>query len=318
MPTGSRNRWAQSGVSPSNAAPPLALRRVLLIVNPGARRAARVSKRVVEEMERAGVQCETAFTSAPAHATDLARQRSAGFDAVFTLGGDGTAMEVITALAGNGPPVGILPGGTGNILVRSLGIPLNVRHAVRALVHGRETRLDLGRLGDGRHFAIGVGIGIDEAMIAGASRAMKKRTGVLAYVWSALTAGWRLEQFHVKLTVDGTVHEMRASQVMIVNLGTVVSGLITFGPGIGYDDGLLNACVYSPKNIFAAVRIFSGMLRGTVGTDPHAFVVAGKHFRIETDPPRRAQADGELLGMTPIEVTVEPGAARLLVPVVHA
>jgi diacylglycerol kinase (ATP) len=264
------------------------------------------------------VHCDTAFTTAPAHATELARQRGADVDAVFTLGGDGTAMEVITALAGGGPPVGILPGGTGNILVRSLGIPLRVDDAVSALLRGRETRLDLGRLGDGRHFAIGLGIGIDEAMIAGASRAMKKRTGVLAYVWSALNAGWRLEQFHVKLTVDGTVHEMRASQVMIVNLGSVVGGLITFGPGIGYADGMLNACVYSPRNIIAAVRIFSGMLRGTVGTDPHAFVAAGRHFRIETDPPRRAQADGELLGMTPVEVTVEPGAARLLVPSIHA
>ena len=301
----------------SQSSAPLALRRVLLIVNPGARRAARVSKHVVEEFANAGVDCDATFTTAPAHATDLARQRGRDYDAVFTLGGDGTAMEVITALAGDGPPVGILPGGTGNILVRSLGIPLRVDAAVSALLHGRETRLDLGRLGDGRHFAIGLGVGIDEAMIAGASRAMKKRTGVLAYVWSALQAGWRLEQFHVKLTVDGTVHEMRASSVIIANLGSVVSGLITFGPGIGHDDGLLNACVYSPKSIFGAVRIFSGMLRGNVHDDPHAFIIAGRHFRVETDPPRRAQADGELLGMTPVEVTVEPGAARLLVPRSH-
>jgi diacylglycerol kinase (ATP) len=303
-------------VSPSNAPP--ALRRVLLIVNPGARRAARISKHVVEEFQLAGVHCDTAFTTAPAHATELARQRGPEYDAVFTLGGDGTAMEVITALAGSGPPVGILPGGTGNILVRSLRIPLRVNDAVKTLLHGRETRLDLGRLGDGRHFAIGLGIGIDEAMIAGASRAMKKRTGVLAYVWSALHAGWRLEQFHVKLTVDGKVHEMRASSVIVANLGSVVGGLITFGPGIGHDDGLLNACVYSPRSVFGAVRIFSGMLRGNVEADPHAFIVAGRHFRIETDPPRRAQADGELLGMTPIEVTVEPAAARLLVPQRHA
>ena len=303
-------------MSPTDA--PLALRRVLLIVNPGARRAAQVAQQAVAEFDRAGIQCEATFTTAPEHATQLARERGSGVDAVFTLGGDGTAMEVITALAGSGPPVGILPGGTGNILVRSLRIPLKVNAAVAALVNGREVRLDLGRLGDGRHFAIGLGIGIDEAMIAGASRAMKKRTGVLAYVWSALQAGWRLEQFHVKLTVDGKVHEMRASSVIIANIGSVVSGLITFGPGIGHDDGLLNACVYSPKSIFGAVRIFSGMLRGTVDADPHAFIIAGRHFRVETDPPRRAQADGELLGMTPIEVTVEPSAARLLVPSTHA
>jgi YegS/Rv2252/BmrU family lipid kinase len=285
-----------------------------LIVNPAARRAVRAQYHAVRAFAHQHVHCDVLSTEAPGHATALAREHASGYDAVFTLGGDGTAMEVITALADRGPPVGILPGGTGNVLVRSLGIPLHVARAVHALLNGGEARIDLGRLQDGRHFAIGLGVGLDEAMMAGASPLMKKRIGYLAYFWSALKAGLRLENFLVRLTVDDKVYERRASSVLIANLGSVLGGLIRFGDGILYDDGVLHACVFSPNNVWDALRLFARMLRGTVHLDRHAFYVSGRHFRLETVPPRRTQADGELLEMTPVEITVRPLAARVLIP----
>lgn len=298
----------------SRDAPSGVVRRALLIVNPAARRARRKSEEAQRALTAEGFHVELVFTKAPGHATELARAHATEVDYVFTLGGDGTAMEAITALADGGPPVGVLPAGTANVLVRSLGIPLRVRRAVRALVRGEEIRLDLGRLQDGRHFAIGLGVGLDEAMIAGASPLMKKRIGFLAYFWSAFKAGLRLESFDMRLTVDGTVYERRASSVLIANLGSVLGGLIRFGDGILHDDGVLHACVYSPKNLWDALRIFTRMLRGTVHCDPCAFFVSGKRFRLETEPRRRAQADGELLEMTPLEIVTRPQAARLMIP----
>jgi diacylglycerol kinase (ATP) len=270
--------------------------------------------RAIDAFASAGVQCELVRTDAPGHATAIARERSAQFDAIFTLGGDGTAMEVMSALAGAGPPVGILPGGTGNVLVRSLGIPLDIARAVPVLLSGVEAVIDLGRLDDGRYFAIGLGVGLDESMIAGASTALKKRAGLVAYVWSAIRALLRLERFRVRLTVDGVLYEREAASVLIANLGEVLGGLIKFGTGIVHDDGVLHACVYSPDTIWDAVRIFVRMASGTASDDRCSLCVSGRHFRLETDPPRRAQADGELLGMTPLEVTVRPLAARLLIP----
>jgi diacylglycerol kinase (ATP) len=289
-------------------------RQVLLIVNPGARRAARARDAAVRAFERAGVACEVAVTERPGHATELARDRAAAVDVVFTLGGDGTAMEVITALADGGPPVAILPGGTGNILVRTFGIPLRVSRAVPVLLDGEEAHIDLGRLGDGRHFAIGVGVGLDEAMIAGATRVMKKRVGLWAYVMSATQALSRLDRFHVRLTVDGQVHEREVASLLIANLGAFLGGMVRLGDGIVHDDGLLHACLYSPRNRWDALRIFTRMMRGTAHLDPCTFYVPGKTFRIEAVPARRAQADGELLEMTPIDITVRPRAARLLIP----
>jgi len=290
------------------------VQRALLIVNPGARRAVRARDAAVRAFLSEGVECDVLVTEAAGHATELARSQARQYDAVFTLGGDGTAMEVIGALADGGPPVGILPGGTGNILVRSFGIPLRVGPAVTALLRGDEACIDLGRLQDGRHFAIGVGVGLDEAMIAGASPMMKKRVGLWAYVWSATKAVMRFDRFQVKLTVDGTVYEREVASLLIANLGAVLGGALRLGDGILYDDGLLHACLFSPRHRLDTIRIFTRMLLGTAHLDPRAFYVAGKEFRLETTPPRRAQADGELLDLTPIEISVRARAARLLVP----
>lgn len=288
--------------------------RALLIVNPGARRAVRARDAAMRAFEKAAVRCDVLLTERPGHATELVRARASDYDAVFTLGGDGTAIEVMTALADRGTPVGILPGGTGNVLVRAFGIPLRVSRAVPALLAGALAHIDLGRLSDGRHFAIGIGIGLDEAMIAGASPLMKKRVGLWAYVWAAMRALVRLDRFHVRLTVDGRVYEREVASVLVANLGSVLGGMMTLGEGIHHDDGLLHACLFSPRNRTDAMRIFTRMLRGTAHLDPCAFYVAGKEFRLESDPPRRAQADGELLDAMPLEISVRVRAATLLMP----
>lgn len=287
---------------------------VLLIVNPASRRGASRRQAAVREFARRGVACETVDTVAAGHAARIAMERAPDFDAVFSLGGDGTAMEVVGALAGSGKRVGILPGGTGNLIARTLGISLNVRRAVSSLVEGAEALVDLGLLADGRRFAFAAGIGVDAEMIANTPHRWKRRLGVLAYV---LTAGHRVlrrDTFRVRATVDGRLHECEASSVMVANFGTVLDRLITLGPDIREDDGLLDLCIFSPANGWQAVSIIWRMRRRDFRPTSYLRWVQGREFRIETDPPRVAQADGELLGVGPLEVTVEPLAARLLVP----
>ncbi|HEX7123122.1 MAG TPA: acylglycerol kinase family protein, partial [Gemmatimonadaceae bacterium] len=102
----------------------LLISRVLLIVNPASRRGMRGRDRVRQAFEDSGVRCDETVTSHPGHAAELAVQGDA--DAVFVLGGDGTVMEVVGALADTGKPVGVLPGGTGNLVARMLGVPLDL------------------------------------------------------------------------------------------------------------------------------------------------------------------------------------------------
>ncbi len=301
--------------SPTPSPAPLPVRGpVLLIVNPASRRGAGRRPAALDQFAQLGIACEALNTTAAGHASQIAIERSPDFDAVFTLGGDGTAMEVVGALAGSGQRMGILPGGTGNLVARTLGIPLHVRQAVTSLVAGAEAHIDLGLLGDGRRFGFMAGIGVDAEMIARTPLRWKRRIGVLAYVLTAGRALLRPDTFLVRATVDGRLHERQASSVMVANFGAVLDDLITLGPGIREDDGLLDLCIFSPANAWQAVSTFWRMARRDFRPAPYLLWVQGMKFHIETDPPRVAQADGELLGMSPLDVTVEPRAARLLVP----
>ena len=241
-------------------------------------------------------------------------QASGNLDCLITLGGDGTLMEVLSALAHQGPPVGVLAGGTANVVARTLRIPLNPARAIPLLLNGDEAILDLGRLGDGRRFAIGVGVGLDATMISEAPARLKKRFGFMAYVIGGYKAVIRNKKFSLRLSVDGTVYDRAASAVLIANFGAVLNDFVSFGDGILQDDGLLNACVFSPDNLRDSLRILWRMIRRDFGDDPCLFYKSGREFRVETLPQMPAQADGELLGGTPLTVRVDPLAGRFLIP----
>lgn len=286
-------------------------------MNPGSRRASSLRAKAERAFAEGGTAFATVVTERPGHGAEMAAARCRDFDAVFTLGGDGTAMEVVGALAGRGVPVGVLPGGTGNLIARTIGVPLRISRAVPALVEGVVADVDLGVLtGDGppRHFAFAAGVGIDADMIERTPARLKRRLGVLAYVLSATRALLARREFVVRATVDGRAIERRASAVMIANFGAVFDALFTLGPGIRQDDGVLDLCIFAPRTTPEALLVLYRLARRDFREHPSLLYRPGRRFRIETDPSLAVQADGDLLGRTPFEVTVEPLAARLLVP----
>jgi diacylglycerol kinase (ATP) len=296
----------------------LLIARAIVIANPASRKGNRLAERARQLLADSSVECDLVFTERAGHATELALQHAPHYDVIFALGGDGTVMEVAGALAGSDTPIGVLAGGTGNLLARALGIPLSIKHAVPALLSGGEVQIDLGRFESGRRFAIAAGVGIDASMVAETPAWLKRRLGILAYTMmgtrAALRAVLRREFFDVRLTIDGVVHERRAAAVMVANFGAVLGKRITLGPEIRTDDGLLDGCVFSPRTLRDATRIAWRMLRGDFESDPCMLYGRGKEIRVDTTPPQQWQADGELMGTTPFSVVVEPLAVRVLVP----
>jgi diacylglycerol kinase (ATP) len=294
------------------------IRRAMVIANPASRSGRRLALIARSALEAHGVTCDLSLTERPGHAAELAAHHGQHYDVLFAVGGDGTAAEVAGALAGTDGVLGVLPGGTGNLLARSLGIPLALKRAVAELLEGHAIQIDLGRMGDGRRFAMAAGVGIDAAMVAETQSGLKQRLGVLAYVIMgarvAIRAVLRRQVFDVRLTVDGVVHERKAIAVMVANFGTVLGDRITLGPGIRVDDGLLDACVFAPDSIFDAMRIMWRMVSRNFRPDANVLYVRGRELRIETVPVMRMQADGEMIGSTPYDFTAEAGIVRVLVP----
>ena len=253
-------------------------------------------------------------TTHQGHAAIVATERAKDFAAVFTLGGDGTAMEVIGALANSETLVGVLPGGTGNLVARALRTPRRIEDAVPALLHGELARVDLGYIPEcKRHFAFSTGVGVDARMIDETHPETKRRFGIGAYVHTGVKVGLNRRAFRARVEVDGEVIEREATSLMVANFGTVLDRLFVLGPGIRQDDGLLDLCIFSPRHAADAVRISWRLFTRTFRSDDVMLYRSGREFRIDCNPPQLYQADGELLGTTPYTVRVEPLAARLLV-----
>lgn len=291
--------------------------RVLLIANPASRRGETLETAAVAALRAAGAMCDVARTERAGHAAEIAAARGRDYDMVFTLGGDGTAMEVAGALAWSAIPIGVLAGGTGNLLGRALGIPRKVSEAVPLLLAGTVRKIDLGVV-KGRRFAVAAGVGIDAAMVQETPVWMKRRLGVLAYTLIATKAALRavvLRRFFLaRVEADGEVIERRAAVVMFANFGAILEGRISFGPAIATDDGVLDCCIFSPSHLGDALRIMWRVTRRDFRPDPSILYKKGRRFLLTTVPVLALQADGELLGPTPAEITVEPLAAHLLVP----
>jgi len=131
---------------------------------------------------------------------------------------------------------------------------------------------------------------------------------------AALRVVLRRKFFRARVTIDGQTYEREAVAVMIANFGAVLGKRITLGPEIRTDDGLLDACLFSPHSVLDAFRIMSRLMRRDFRSHPGMLYARGRSIRVETEPTLPWQADGELMGQTPFDVDVEPLAVRLLVP----
>lgn len=292
----------------------LLIRRILLIVNPSSRRGARSREAARRAFAAAGVEYTEVLTERAGHAAELARGGASAVDAVFVLGGDGTLMEVAGALANSGKPIGALPGGTGNLMGRVLRVPRRVKKAIRLLLSGSARSFDLGSLSNGRRFAFAAGMGIDAEMVLRTTFWHKRHLGVLGYALMATRTAWRLDSFDIEAVVDGASIRARATLVLIANAGELFGGVFAVGPDIRPDDGQLDLCIFAPRRVGDLFVIAWRLLRKDFRRDPRMIRARGKRIRLTSTPVRVVEADGELVGETPVEATVEPAAVTFLVP----
>src|SRR5215510_2066104 len=142
-----------------------AKKRMLIIVNPYATTVSNRLKNLVVYALQGRFEVETVSTEAQTHATKIGREvRAHGYDEVVAFGGDGTLNEVANGLAGTDIPVSVLPGGSTNVVARTLGIPNDVVDATEHLLgladHFPMRRIDLG-VANGRRFLFAAGAGLD-------------------------------------------------------------------------------------------------------------------------------------------------------------
>ncbi|MGW1990069.1 diacylglycerol kinase family protein [Embleya sp. NPDC001921] len=312
--------------------------RAALVVNPIKLDIAESRARIDRIMREAGwaepLWLETTVLDPGAGVT--AKALAEGVDLVIAAGGDGTIRECAGALAGTSTPLAVIPAGTGNLLARNLGLPIDVADALHVAMHGRDRRIDLGTVDpdeeladtagvEPRCFTAMAGIGLDAAMVADAPDALKKKVGWPAYVVSG-ARHLRDRRMRVTLTVDdGEPIRRRARMVLVGNVGALQAGMQLL-PGAAPDDGLLDVVVFAPYGMTGWAHATVRVIGRRRDQEPAVVPVKQQRLRpiehftghrvlIETDRPEPRELDGDPIGPgTRLAVRIRPGALTVRVP----
>ena len=293
---------------------------VLVIINPvsGQGDQAKLREKVEAKLEAEGVAYEVRETQAEGDALKWAKETQA--DLVIVSGGDGTVMETMSGLIENERevPLAQLPGGTANLLARSLGVPIQLDAALELALNGVSVPLDVGYLPEReRYFAIVAGAGWDARMIEDAPREIKNRLGFLAYIVSGVRHLFTLKRSDVVLEVDGQEHRFRAHTVMLINVGEIADTNLKMGDSNPFD-GKLDLAIVVPNTLGGILRLVFRLVTGNFENYRDLKTFSAERVKVSATPPLEVQIDGETLGHTPFSAEVVPGGALLVVPADYA
>jgi diacylglycerol kinase family enzyme len=312
-----------------------AKKRMLIIVNPYATTVSDRLRNLVVYALQGRYEVEAVQTQAQNHATEIGREaRDGGYDVVVSFGGDGTLNEVANGLVGTDMPMGILPGGSANVVARSLGIPNDVVDATEHLLsladEWEPRKIDLGRV-DERFFVFACGAGIDASVVkrVDAHPKLKAKAGPWYYSWagvSAFTRRYLLNPVRLRVTIDdGTPVEGVTAITQNSDPFTYFSTKPVYvNEGVAIDSGTLSTAVLKR----AAIRDMPTLLpklfsqrkpavrhRQIIGFEGITGAVIESISEDRSGAPRsfQLQVDGDYIGeRTRVELGIDPGALTII------
>ena len=241
-----------------------------------------------------------------------------GVDLIIAAGGDGTVRIVCDEVARTGVAVGVLPHGTGNLLARNIGIPLNIKDALDVVFSGQDRAIDLATFstdsGEDTVFLVMAGLGMDAAIMTGVDDTLKAKVGWVAYFVSGIKA-LRFAPVRVSISVDdGEFVKFRARTIVVGNVGFLQGG-IPLLPDAEIDDGLLDVVVLAPKRFLGWLAIVVRVIGRQKRTNKRLDRMTGKKVVIRAEKPTPMQLDGDPVGDgTEITIEVQPGVLLIRVP----
>jgi diacylglycerol kinase family enzyme len=272
----------------------------------------------VEIFKSNGHNVTVAPTTGPGTAGGIAREHiGRGADLVVVAGGDGTINETAEGMVHSEVPLGILPGGTANVLAMEMKLGSRLERAAERLEECLPRRISLGRVTYGggnvsRHFLLMAGIGLDAHVVYHVSQPLKARVGKFAYWvagWSLL--GRRLPQ--IRVDSDGRQHECSFALLSKVrNYG----GDFEIAREVTLLQDRFEMVLFEGRSSTRYVKYLAGLalrrLKGMKGVK--MLRTASATLSCPEDRRVFIQIDGEPAGYLPAEVRIVPDALTLLVP----
>lgn len=245
----------------------------------------------------------------------VSSKTNGGYDLFIAAGGDGTVSAVATGLANREIPMGILPVGTGNGLARDLHIPLSLDEALQLISENTASKTVDAIEVNGRYHLLHVSVGITPMTAKNASREQKQRLGIVAYFLEGFRSLIGFQPITFYLEIDGIKVRVRASEVLLMNSFSMGDPDRFLNLGIDNTDGRLDLFVIKSRTAIDYLRVAWNILLRQPRVDPDVerFYVEDR-LAIKTRRQRPIQADGDLIGSTPVEARLIPQAVDIIVP----
>jgi diacylglycerol kinase (ATP) len=315
-----------------------AMRKAALLYNPdsgGSQRRQRELESALAALRSGGVEADLVATQSQSHGADETRRAiDSGCDTIFVCGGDGTIHNIAQVLVNSAVALAILPMGTANALAHDLKLPLHVVAAAKASLHYTPRRVTLGRVTysdlqgnpGSRYFVVAAGIGVDAHLFYKLHTGAKQRMGMAAYYAKAwnLWMTYPMTRFVAEYCETGsqTMCESEVTELLAVRIRQFGGVVRELAPGASLDrDDIRLVCSRTASRLAYLAYVIRGLLRSrwTVpGVDlVYSTRVSCKYRPSAAGQPARniyVEADGELLGTLPVEITVVPNCLALLAP----
>lgn len=312
------------------------MRKAALLYNPdsgGSNRRQRELQSALEILRGAGVDAELSAAHSPEQAGELTRQAMAsGCDTVFACGGDGTINNIAQVLANTPVAIGVLPMGTANALAHDLGLPLRIPAAAQAALSAEQRRVALGQITGPdlsgvrktRYFVVAAGVGVDAHMCYKLLTSTKQRLGMGAYYAKAwqMWFTYPMTRFRVEFTTpeEGQQQSADVTELLAVRIRDFGGVVRELAPGASLDrnDIRLILC-HTGQRLAYLAYVTRALLR-------RKWAIPGIELAYSTNalcdyaepgsPDRKiyVEADGELIGSLPAEISIVPDALTLLAP----
>ncbi|MGB3563669.1 MAG: diacylglycerol kinase family protein [Thermoanaerobaculia bacterium] len=290
------------------------MRRSVLIYNPkaGRWRTAVLARDLLAALTQRDFQVDARPTDEPGHATHLARQAADdGVEVVFAFGGDGTLRETAAGLLGTPAALGLLPGGTTNVIAHSLGVPADPLRAAAALHHTSIREIDVGLCADDV-FLMQASAGLDARIMSRLQPRLKRhfgRTGVLA---TGLLQWSTYEYPEMELVADG--RRLTATFAAVCNLPHY-GGKFALAPKATPDDRRLDLVLFRGRGRTATLGFSVAFLRGRHLDRADVECVEVEEVEIRGPNAINIQVDGDGTPLQlPVTIRLAPQRLKVLVP----
>ena len=227
-------------------------------------------------------------------------------EGVIAIGGDGLLHLILQRVVPSQIPFAIIPAGTGNDFVRTLGWDLeNFDAQLEAITSTQPTSIDLG-LVDGEWFGAILSTGFD-SIVNERANTMNWPKGPMKYNAAIAIELPRFKPRHYEITLDDRTISTEAMLIAVSN-GRSYGGGMLVCPSASITDGVFDVMVLHPISKYEFIKVFPRVFAGTHITHPAVEIVRSRSVRIESKAV--AYADGERIGQLPVVAECIQGAIK--------